>query len=140
MRRYGTNRSGTSRCYCNNCRHAFTLNPRPRQLDETKSALILSALEEKTPVTAICRMFKVSPKTVYALMRGSKIALLLVFGAEENFWKRDLLATKAKESLEVRLGHSKAATERFVEPRRAFSEAQNRLYLPLSLLASLPFL
>ena len=69
VRRYGCNRSGSERCYCNECRRAFTLNPKSRALSEDKAAMITRALLEKTPLIGICRTFKVSPNTVYALLK-----------------------------------------------------------------------
>lgn len=69
VRRYGCNRSGSERCYCNGCRRAFTLNPKSRALSEEKAAMIGRALLEKTPLIGICRTFKVSPNTVYALLK-----------------------------------------------------------------------
>ncbi len=69
MRRHGQNRSGSARCYCNGCGRAFTLNPKSRSLSEDKATMILNALLEKTPLIGICRTFKVSPNTVYALLK-----------------------------------------------------------------------
>jgi transposase len=69
VRRYGHNRSGSERCYCNVCRRAFTLSPKSRSLTAEKAQMILNALAEKTPLIAICRTFGVSPNTVYALLK-----------------------------------------------------------------------
>lgn len=69
VRRYGCNRSGSERCYCNRCRRAFTLSPKSRSLSEEKAQMILRALAEKTPLIGICRTFKVSPNTVYRLLK-----------------------------------------------------------------------
>lgn len=73
--RHGVNRSGTPRCRCKDCNRAFTLAPRSRRLAPDKEQTVLRALQEKTPVIAICRTLishkreRVSPKTVYALLK-----------------------------------------------------------------------
>ncbi len=69
VRRYGRTRQGSERCYCNVCRRAFTPNPKSRTASPQKQEQILRALQEKTPITAIARTFKVSPNTVYALLK-----------------------------------------------------------------------
>lgn len=69
VRRYGRNRSGSERLFCNVCRRAFTLDAKSRSLTEEKAGMILNALQEKTPLIGICRTFKVSPNTVYALLK-----------------------------------------------------------------------
>jgi transposase len=69
VRRYGHNRSGSERCYCNACRRAFTLCPKSRSLSEDKAQMILNALAEKIPLIGVCRTFKVSPNTVYKLLK-----------------------------------------------------------------------
>ena len=66
---HGYNRSGTERCLCHLCKRTFTLLPKSRKLSEEKESLIREALKEKTPYIAICRMLKVSPKTVYAVLK-----------------------------------------------------------------------
>jgi len=69
VRRYGRTQSGSERCYCNVCRRAFALNPKPITLSDPKRQAILLALQEKTPITAIARTLKTSPNTVYALLK-----------------------------------------------------------------------
>jgi len=74
VRRYGRTRSGSERCYCNVCRRAFALNPKPITLSDHKRQAILRqgillALQEKTPITAIARTLQTSPNTVYALLK-----------------------------------------------------------------------
>ena len=71
VRRYGRTRSGSERLYCNVCRRAFTPAPKSRSLTADKAALILNALAEKMPLIGVCRTFKVSPNTVYALLKKS---------------------------------------------------------------------
>ena len=69
VRRYGCNRSGSERLYCNVCRRAFTLSPKSRALTQEKAGMILLALQEKRPLIGIFRTFKVIPNTVYALLK-----------------------------------------------------------------------
>ncbi len=69
VRRHGRTKAGSERLYCNVCRRAFTLLPKSRSLTEEKAEMILNALKEKTPLIGICRTFKVSPNTVYALLQ-----------------------------------------------------------------------
>lgn len=72
VRRYGRTQQGSERFYCNVCRRAFTPAPKSRSLTQDKAGMILNALAEKTPLIAICRTFKVSPNTVYALLKKSR--------------------------------------------------------------------
>lgn len=69
VRRHGSTRSGSERLYCAVCRRAFTPHPKSRSLSEEKAQMIRHALAEKTPLIGICRTFKVSPNTVYALLK-----------------------------------------------------------------------
>lgn len=69
VRRHGRTRQGSERFYCALCRRAFTPSPKSRSLSEEKTQMILRALAEKTPLIGICRTFKVSPNTVYRLLK-----------------------------------------------------------------------
>jgi len=69
VRRYGCNRSGSERLYCNVCRKAWTLRPKSRSVTSEKAQLILNALQETTSYSAIARTFKVSRNTIYALLK-----------------------------------------------------------------------
>jgi transposase-like protein len=69
VRRHGKTKQGSERLYCVPCGRAFTLSPKSRSLSDEKAQMILNALAEKTPLTGICRTFKVSPNTVYALLK-----------------------------------------------------------------------
>jgi gamma-glutamyl-gamma-aminobutyrate hydrolase PuuD len=51
------------------CRRAFVPQPKSRALSQEKEAMIGRALLEKTPLIGICRTFKVSPNTVYKLLK-----------------------------------------------------------------------
>ena len=66
--KHGVNRSGTTRCLCQNCKRAFTLNPKPKTLTPEKRDLILRCLEERTSIRGVCRTAKASPNTVYSVL------------------------------------------------------------------------
>ncbi len=69
VRRYGRNRSGSERLYCNVCRKAWTLLPKSRSLTSEKEQLLLKALQETSSYSAIARTFSVSRNTLYALLK-----------------------------------------------------------------------
>jgi transposase-like protein len=69
VRRHGRTRQGSERLYCVVCRRAFTPQPKSRALTTEKEAMIGRALLEKTPLIGICRTFKVSPNTIYKLLK-----------------------------------------------------------------------
>ena len=69
VRRYGRNRSGSERLYCNVCCKAWTLAPKSRSLTSEKEHLILKALQETTSYSAIARTFSVSRNTLYTLLK-----------------------------------------------------------------------
>ncbi|WP_425503625.1 IS1/IS1595 family N-terminal zinc-binding domain-containing protein [Armatimonas rosea] len=62
--KHGTNRGGTERCRCLDCKKTFTPNPNPRRVDPQKVKLIEAALEERVPINVILRIFGVSWTTV----------------------------------------------------------------------------
>ena len=78
--RFGTNRSGTARCRCLDCKKCFTLAPKSRSLTPQKQAAIERALAERIPQSGIARMLSVSRNTVRAVRQrghsGSKAARL----------------------------------------------------------------
>ncbi len=69
VRRYGCNRSGSERLFCNVYRRAWTLVPKSRSLTSEKEQLILKALQETSSYSAIARTFSVSRNTIYALLK-----------------------------------------------------------------------
>ena len=77
VRRYGRTQQGSERFYCNVCCRAFTPAPKSRSLSEEKAEHILNSLAEKTPLIAICRTFRVSPNTVYALLKKKSMSCRL---------------------------------------------------------------
>ncbi len=62
--RFGTNRSGTARCRCQDCGRTFTLNPKSRALTAERQAAIERALAERISQQGIARMLGVSRDTV----------------------------------------------------------------------------
>ena len=62
--RFGTNRSGTARCRCLDCKKTFTPSPRSRALAPEKEAAIERALSERVSQQGIARMFKVGRDTI----------------------------------------------------------------------------
>lgn len=62
--RFGTNRSGTQRLWCNACRRAFTPAPRECSVTPEKEERIAAALRERLSQRAIARMLKVSRDTI----------------------------------------------------------------------------
>ena len=67
--KHGCTKAGSPRCRCNACKRAFTLQPKSRALTPEKEALVLRCLEERTSIRGVCRTAKVSPNTVYALLK-----------------------------------------------------------------------
>ena len=67
--KFGTNRSGTSRCRCHDCKRTFTLAPRSRAMTDEREALILGALRERISQRGIARAFKVGRQTVRAVRK-----------------------------------------------------------------------
>lgn len=67
--KHGLTQAGSARCRCKDCNRAFTLNGRPRTLTPEKEALVLRCLEERTSIRGICRTARVSPNTVYAILK-----------------------------------------------------------------------
>jgi transposase-like protein len=61
---YGSNRSGTARCLCHDCKKTFTLLPKNRALSPENEAAIERALAERISQQGIARMFKVRRDTV----------------------------------------------------------------------------
>jgi len=62
--RFGTNRSGTARCRCLDCKKTFTPFPRSRALTPEKKAAIERALAERLSQQGIARMLKVGRDTI----------------------------------------------------------------------------
>ncbi len=71
--KFGTNRSGTPRCRCHDCKRTFTLAPRSRAMTAEREALILGALRERISQRGIARAFKVGRQTVRAVRKKGQL-------------------------------------------------------------------
>ncbi len=67
--RWGTNRSGTKRFRCDNCKKCFTDNPRSNRVTPEKEQLIERALAERLSIEATARLLKVAKKTIYKVLK-----------------------------------------------------------------------
>jgi transposase-like protein len=72
--KFGSTASGTPRCRCNDCHKTFALSPKSRAITPEKEAAIERHLQERTSIRGICRALKVSPNTVYATLKKSRVA------------------------------------------------------------------
>ena len=72
--KFGTNRSGTSRCRCHGCGRTFTLNPKNQALSPDKEAAILAALTERISQRGIARALKVGRQTIRAVRKKGRPA------------------------------------------------------------------
>ncbi len=68
-KRFGTNRSGSARCRCNECHKTFTPQPNSRAMTERKEAQIVAALQERISQRGIARTFKVARLTIRNLRK-----------------------------------------------------------------------
>ncbi len=62
--KFGTNRSGTARCRCLDCKKTFTPAPKSRALTLEKQAAIERALAERVSQQGIARLLKVGRDTI----------------------------------------------------------------------------
>ena len=69
--KFGHTDSGTPRCRCNDCKKTFAVNPKSRKVTPEKEAAIERHLNERTTMRGICRALKVSPNTIYAVLKKS---------------------------------------------------------------------
>jgi transposase len=72
--KHGTTSVGTPRCRCKECNKTFALRPKSRALTPEKEAMIERHLSERTAIRGICRALRVSPNTVYATLKKSRVA------------------------------------------------------------------
>ena len=63
-KRFGTNRSGSARCRCNQCNKTFTPHPHSRAMTDHKEAQIVAALQERISQRGIARTLKVARLTI----------------------------------------------------------------------------
>jgi transposase-like protein len=69
--KHGTNRGGTARLRCKDCRKTFTPHPNPRRVTEETESQILAALAERLSISAVARLLKVGRQTVYDTLKKS---------------------------------------------------------------------
>ena len=72
--KFGTNRSGTARCRCLDCKKTFTPAPKSRTLTPEKQAAIERALSERVSQQGIARMFQVGRDTVRKVRQRGRSA------------------------------------------------------------------
>ncbi len=72
-KRFGTNRSGSARCRCNQCSKTFTPQPNSRALNERKEAQIVAALQERISQRGIARTLKVARLTIRNLRKKAPL-------------------------------------------------------------------
>jgi transposase-like protein len=75
--KHGTTKAQTPRCRCLNCKKTFILQPKSRTLTQEKEDAILRHLEERTTIRGICRALKVSPNTIYAVLKKNRATAAL---------------------------------------------------------------
>jgi transposase-like protein len=62
--KHGTNRGGTARCRCLECRKTFTPSPNPRRVSSETEEAIARCLDERMAWSAIQRTLRVSWATI----------------------------------------------------------------------------
>ena len=72
-KRFGTNRSGSARCCCNDCNKTFTPQPNSRAMTEHKEAQIVAALQERISQRGIARTVKVARLTIRNLRKKAPL-------------------------------------------------------------------
>jgi transposase-like protein len=72
--KFGTNRSGTARCRCLDCKKTFTPQPKSRALTLEKQVAIERALAERVSQQGIARMLKVGRDTIRRVRQKGRSA------------------------------------------------------------------
>ena len=70
--KHGTNRGGTARLRCKECRTTFTPDPNPRRVTQETEQRILDALAERLSISAVARLLRVGRQTVYDTLKKSR--------------------------------------------------------------------
>jgi transposase-like protein len=70
--RFGSNRGGTQRYICKECGRTFTPDPARRGISEERAEQIKTLIANGHPITKVTRLLKVSPKTVYKVIRAAE--------------------------------------------------------------------
>lgn len=70
--RFGSNRGGSQRYICKECGRTFTPDPARRGISPERVAQVKAMVDAGYPITKITRILKVSPKTVYKVIRAAE--------------------------------------------------------------------
>jgi transposase-like protein len=70
--RFGSNRGGTQRYICKDCGRTFTPDPARRGISPERAEQIKSMIAAGHAITKVTRLLKVSPKTVYKVIRSTE--------------------------------------------------------------------
>ncbi len=70
--RFGSNRGGTQRYICKDCGRTFTPDPARRGISQERAEQIKTLIAGGHPITKVTRLLKVSPKTVYKVIRATE--------------------------------------------------------------------
>lgn len=69
--RFGSNRGGTQRYICKDCGRTFTPEPARRGISQERVEQIRALIANGHPITKVTRILKVSPKTIYKVIRST---------------------------------------------------------------------
>jgi transposase-like protein len=70
--RFGSNRGGTQRYICKDCGRTFTPDPARRGISQERVEQIKTLIANGQPITKVTRLLKVSPKTIYKVIRAAE--------------------------------------------------------------------
>lgn len=70
--RFGSNRGGTQRYICKECGRTFTPEPARRGISQERVEQIRTLIANGQPITKVTRLLKVSPKTIYKVIRAAE--------------------------------------------------------------------
>ena len=70
--RFGSNRGGSQRYICKDCGRTFTPDPARRGISQERVEQIRTLIANGQPITKVTRLLKVSPKTVYKVIRATE--------------------------------------------------------------------
>jgi transposase-like protein len=70
--RFGSNRGGTQRYICKDCGRTFTPVPARRGISQERVEQIRTLIANGHPITKVTRLLKVSPKTIYKVIRAAE--------------------------------------------------------------------
>ena len=70
--RFGSNRGGTQRYICKDCGRTVTPDPARRGISQERVEQIRTLIANGQPITKVTRLLKVSPKTIYKVIRAAE--------------------------------------------------------------------